>query len=306
MRARMGVYETRIFMRIVERCQGLLPKSPFKAVLYEVPGGWSYRFAFTLSSLTTSHNYRYVKNACENLKNVTVQRYDIDKRQWCMAGLIKEARINEQSGILQLEVSDWVCEAILDFRKGWRTYDLEKAMTIRNPFALRMYLLTCTQTQTLLFPIDYLRDLLLGQGSTAYTNNGDFIRRCIASSRNELEQLQLNGFDYSTVKGTGAEKGKIRQVKITPVKREERDTKNTGEQLRDIEAAIPTAMMQYLTLQCGFTTKEIGGKNLPKLQRFAALPDWQFKLADIVTRWRKHRYGHGWLIRAIEKEGRKQ
>lgn len=300
MRARMGVYESRIFMRIVEKCQVLLPTSPFKAMPYEVPGGWSYQFAFTLSSLTTSHNYRYVKAACANLKNITVQSYDIDRKRWMMAGLITQARIDEQSGILKIEVADWVCSAILDFRQGWRSYDIEQAMRIHNPFALRMYLITCTQNKTLNFSIGYIKGLLLGQDTHAYANNGDFIRKVIKPAANELQKLGLNGFDYKPIKTGGCQKGKIEKVQIIPVKREKRDTANISDTRMEMEKTLPSSMLQYLTLQCGFSTRELSGKNLATLAKFAALKDWEYKLVSLVTRWRKHRYGHGWLINAIK------
>lgn len=303
MRARMGVYETRVFMRVVEKCQVLLPTSPFAALPYEVPGGWSYQFAFTLSSLTSSHNYKYVKTACENLKNITVQSYDITQKQWKMAGLITQARIDEQSGILKVEVADWVCQAIIDFRQGWRTYDIENAMRIRNPFALRMYLITCTQTATLKFSIGYIKGLLLGQDSNAYSNNGDFVRKVLAPAAKELERLNLNGFSYETMKANGAGKGKIEKVKIIPVKRERKSTANVSETRKEMALRVPESMLQYLSLQCGFTTRELSGKNLVTLANFAKLPNWEYKFISIVTRWRKHRYGHGWLINAMKREG---
>lgn len=303
MRARMGVYETRVFMRIVEKCQVLLPSSAFAALPYEVPGGWSYQFAFTLSSLTSSHNYKYVKTACENLKNITVQSYDITKKQWKMAGLITQARIDEQSGILKVEVADWVCQAIIDFRQGWRTYDIENAMRIRNPFALRMYLITCTQTATLKFSIGYIKGLLLGQDTKAYSNNGDFVRKVLSPAAKELERLNLNGFSYETMKANGAGKGKIEKVKIIPVKRERKSTANVSETRKEMALRVPESMLQYLSLQCGFTTRELSGKNLDTLANFAKLTNWEYKFISIVTRWRKHRYGHGWLINAMKREG---
>lgn len=304
MRAKFGIYESRLFIRIVEKCQLLLPQGNYMARAYDTPSGWSFQFSFPLSSLTTSHNYIYVKKACQNLKNMTCSTYDIDRQQWKMAGFIKEARIDEQSGILKVEVADWVCRSILDFRQGWRLYDIEKALAIRNPYALRMYLITCTQSKTLTFSIGYIRGLLLGDNNHAYHNSSDFIKRCLKPAAQELEQLGCNGFTYEAVKATGDKKSRIEKIKIIPQKRENQE-KNISETRKEIKQQIPEQLLQYLTLQCGLTSREIGGRNLAKFARFCQQPNWQGKFINIVTRWRKHRYGHGWLINAIDKEGNK-
>lgn len=304
MRARLGVYESRLLMRIVERCQDLLPPKGFELVAYEVPGGWSYQFAFTLASLTTSHNYRYVKKACETLKDITIKSYDPDTGQWKMAGMITQARIDEQSGILRVEVADWLCKLIIDFRKGWRSYDLQNAMKIKNPFALRMYLLTCTQKDNLTLSIGYVRAFLLGEGSKAYPNNGDFVRHCIKPAAAELKKLGLNGFTYKTKKANGTAKSRIEKIIFTPVKRETKEV-NISETRKEMAKQVPEKLLQYLTLQCGFTTRELNGKNLTTLSKFSSLPDWQYRFGSIITRWRRHRYGHGWLINAMKKEGEK-
>lgn len=303
MRAHMGLYESRLFMRIVERCQVLLPNSPYKPTIYEVPNGWAYRFAFTLSSLTSSHNYNYVKAAARNLKDITCQHYDPATRQWAMAGLITQARIDEQSGVLQVEVADWVCKMIVDFRMGWRTYDLDKALLIRNPHALRLYLLTCTQNKMLSYKIEDIKGILLGDDAALlYKNNGDFVRKCIEPARKELETLGLNGFTYQAVKGDGIRKSKIQKINITPVKREERDTVNISVQRAAIQEELPADLIQYLTLNLGFTTREIKGKNMATFKAFIQLPSWREKFYDIATRMRKHYRTHGWLIQALKRE----
>lgn len=302
MRAKFGVYETRLFMRIVEKCQALLPNNEYQARAYQTPGQWSYRFAFTMSSFTSSHNYKYVREACKTLKDITVEKYDTDKGKWEMTGLISQAKINEQSGILMVEVADWVCKMIIDFRKGWRIYDLDNALRIRNPYALRMYLITCTQDKTIPYTVEQLKDTLLGKGSDKYKNNGDFIRRCIAPAKKELEQLNLNGFDYTTRKGNGAQKGRIMSISIKPVKREGKDA-NVSATRKAIGQVIPDEMLQYLTLGLGFTTRELKGKNLDTIKSFVSTPNWQGKFLSMVTRMRKARKGHGWLINAMKKEG---
>lgn len=302
MRVKFGVYETRLFMRIVQKCQALLPNNMFQARAYQTPGQWSYRFAFTLSSFTHSHNYNYVKAACENLKNITVEKYDTDKARWEMAGLITQAKIDEQSGLLILEVADWVCKMIIDFRKGWRIYNLDNALRIRNPYALRMYLITCTQEKTIPYTVEQLKDTLLGKGNNKYKNNGDFIRRCIMPAQKELEDLHLNGFSYTTKKGNGAQKGRILSVNIKPVKRENKD-ENISATRKAIGEVIPDELLQYLTIGLGFTTRELKGKNLETIKKFITLPNWQGKFLSMVTRLRKARKGHGWLINAMKKEG---
>lgn len=298
----MGLYESRILMRIVERCQVLLPGSTYKPTIYQVPGGWSYQFAFTLSSLTKSHNYRYIKAACEVLKNITVSRYDGNTGQWCLAGLITQARIDEHSGVLRVEVADWVCQNIIDFRRGWRQYDIDQALCIRNPYALRLYLITCTQNTRLNFSIGRLRDLLLGEHSTLYPNNGDFIRHTLMPAQKELAKLGLNGFTFEVSKGTGADKGRIQKVALIPIKREGNGERNISEVRKDIAKEIPQQLLDYLTLHLRFSTHELTGKNLVLLSNFTKIPGWQNLLTSMVDRMRRHMRGHGWLINAIKME----
>lgn len=302
MRGHMGIYETRIFMLIVDRCQDLLGNDSFTAKAYKVPSGWSYRFAFSVGDLTSSHNYNYAKKACENLKNLTVQHYDEEKKVWEMAGLITQAKIERQTGILACEVASWVVDYIIDFRKGWRTYDLERAKQIRNPYTLRMYLLTCSQSRPLSYEITTLRDTLLGPGSHKYTLTNAFIKRCIIPAMQELAEKKLNGFTIKAIKEGRGPKAKITRLLISPVKRESRDV-NISEQRKEMAQEVPAALLNYFTLQLGFTTRELKGKNLETLKRFTRdLPNWQTRLLDIIQRQRMHRYGHGWIINAIKRE----
>lgn len=298
MRGRMGIYETRIFMHIVASAQDVIQGGTFNRIAYAVPGSWTYRIAIPLSELTQSHNYGPVKRACENLKNITCQHMDLDSNIWQMSGLITQALLQPQSGVLQIEVAKWVIRYIVDFRRGWRTYELQQALTIRNPFALRMYLITCSQTSPLVFSLDNLKLALLGT-TDRYKNSADFLRRCLEPAKKELEEKQLNGFDFKTIhKGRG---NAVSKVEILPKKREAKD-QNIGVQRDEIATAIPAPLMNYLTTTLGFSTKELRGKNLSYFSEFCKRDGWQEKLLGIIQRMRMKRRGHGYLISAIKSE----
>lgn len=262
--------------------------------------GFNYNYAIPIAELAggRSHNYKPIKDAARALKNWEIEYYDKASRKWYLTSMIDNIILEERAGILRFSCSKWLIDYIVDFRNGgYRSYDFERAMALRNPFAARLYLLTASQTSPRRYALGALKDIL-GVGGR-YARLHDFIRRCVEPARAELEAAGANGFSYEIIRRY---KDKPRSEPIglilTPVKREH-GSQNISERIKEAKASMPELLYQYLMQQWKFSAIELAN-NKDTLASFVSIGGWQEKFVDISDRARRKHKGHGYLIGAMK------
>lgn len=309
MYGRFTIYECRIFIKIVQRANELMKAnggkwSDYLEKAYRLDG-FNVHFAVPVKKLIKgSNNYKPIKAAIVNMeRNWIVQHYDAKAKKWYATPLIYNAMIDEGKGMLCFQSADWLVRYIADFEKfGFRAYDFEVAMALRNPNILRFYMLTASMKDELAYSIDNLKKWL--GVDNKYKRNVDFIRKVVEPARKALEDRNVNGFSYTVVKEGKGKTAAIKYIKIRPRKVKDLARKDAAEVRARIETELPRDLVNYLSYQCGFSAAEIF-RIREDLVKFMLRADWQWKMADIVDRARQKRKNHGWIIDAIRGENKK-
>lgn len=309
---KFSVYQMRIFLKIVQRAQALMKANGGRYSDYINKAfcmdGYNVNFAVPVQEIVGGkcHNYSPLKEAILTMESGwIVQHYDWDKRVWRATPVIYNAEIEEQSGILRFTCANWLVSYITDFRRyGYRSYDYDVAMSLRNPNTAKLYLLTCSQDKSLQYSLDTMKRWLGVEN--IYKRPADFARRCLEPAKKELEKLGVNGFDYEfTHERKDKKTSPITGVVLKPVKRgKAEEVKNAAETNAEVWTSIDKTLVNYLVTNVGFTIKELS-KVKDDLIAFTALDDWRWKITDIITRARQKRKNHGWIIQAVRGEIKK-
>lgn len=308
-RGRWSIYEARIVVKIVQRARELMKSqgryADFVQKAYRLDGV-NVVMAFAVKELagSTTHNYEPIKEAVRNLKKWQVEYYDKEAKTWHIASMLDNATLNEHEGILTITCAQWLLEFITDFRNGgYRSYCFEKAMSMRNPFSARMYMLTASMTKPITYQIESIRQVLGVEGS--HKRLHDFLRRVIDPAMKELEAKKANGFCYEIIrKYKDRPKSEATAIKIIPIKREGKDMA-ADNRIEDLLASVPSSLAQFLNVSCKFSYREMTS-NKETLEAFAKVDGWQNKLVDIVDRARRKGKNHGYIIAAMKGHVKEQ
>lgn len=303
LKGRFNVYEMRILLKVVQSTR-VITSGHYQALLTRRAdtSRLSLDFAVSLSELAggKSHNYEGVKRAARAMNAKKVEWYDKPSRTWHLASLIDNVELEERTGVLRFSVARWLIDYICDFSNGgYRVYDFERAMSLRNAFTARLYLMTCSQSSPVYFTLEELRGIL-GVGDK-YKSYSALLRKCVNPAMEELEREGLNGFYTEAVRELpDNKKSRVLGLRFHPVKRA-KPKPNIGEQIEDMRRSLPMVLTQYLLQAWRFSTVEITN-NLENLKAFCNLPDWQNKFIEISDRARRLSKGHGYLIKAMKRE----
>lgn len=297
-RGKLGIYESRIILKVVEKCQALLPVET-KPITYPVVAEFDLALQFTIGELTPSHNYAKARQAIKNLMRLVLEHYDEKSNSWAAAPLFSEATCDLGTGNTIIKMKYWVAQEIVDFKRGWVSYNLDDMGKIKRPTTARLYTLTCSMKQPLTYRIDTLRHILFGSKCKEYEGKpSDFCRKILKTAAHELEALRLNGFEVEPIKAwEKCKTAPITHVRLKPIKREQQTENRTIEQIGRQEMTL----RNYLATQFNFTPAELRG-NRKTISSYCALPNWMDTFQRIVERTRRKRAGHGYIINAIKNE----
>lgn len=166
-----------------------------------------------LMNKTISHERPAMKNGKPVLNENGDPVYEFEAHN-----LVNDVWINKKPGSIIVNVNKTTWEAILDFSKGFRRYDLQVAMKFSRTCSLRMYKIISNQQYPIQFSIQELREQW---GLTdKYAKTKDFIKNTIASAKEELDRVSPWTFDYEPVYAESAEqnRGRTGRKSITSIK----------------------------------------------------------------------------------------
>lgn len=295
-RVRLALYEQRILTKIVEHGQsaikGLSSKqfkyveNPFSNEEIEIP------IRYILAD--KSKDYAKVVNACKALMRRQFEFYEPTSKTYYSDTVIHNVKHVVGSGKVSFMVSKVLFNVMLDFSLGYKSYDLEKALSLPTPYAVRMYVLLNNQTTPLTWDIEKLKDMF--GVSDKYKQTRDFIRKVIEPARQALVHNSCNGFTYSRV----TEGRKVIALRFFPCKVKEEEAK-TYEDIGKEAIINYKAIQTMLREDCGFTWKELH-YNRETLTRFAQIINCADVLYTIETRAKKKRMDKGYIINAMKSE----
>lgn len=294
-RVRLSVYEQRIITRIVEHGQPILQglsRSQYKHVQKPFENEEiSVKIRYILTDGTK--DYKKVVDACKALMHRQFEFYEPTSKTYYMDTVIHNVRHVERSGEVRFMVSKVFFEVMYNFSLGYKNYDLETALTLPTPFAVRMYALLNNQERPITWSIEKLKAMF--GVADKYKQTADFIKKVIEPARKALVSSCVNNFTYHRE----LDRQKVVALTFFPVKVDERARKMFADLSKE-QITQAVAVRMYLTEYVGFTSKELSA-NRKTIEQFAKIPDATSELAHIDRRAkRKDGVTKGYYINAMK------
>lgn len=208
-----SVYEKRILYRIIELNQYLIEgkKLNEKYILdSNSQGDITYTLPINLFlKENDSTNHKEVKKALENLKRKELT-YE-DDNMWASLSIIANPKIYKYAEKVTFTIDKMINDALIDFSKGFKKYELKVAMEFESTYSMRFYEILSNQKKPINYSIETLKDMF--QISNKYKLTADFIKRIIEPAKKELDEKSPYTFHYNTIK-TGR---KITGIRFIPI-----------------------------------------------------------------------------------------
>lgn len=218
--------------------------------------------------------------------------------------LLNDVYINQKPGVIVVNVNKSTWEAILDFSKGFRRYDLQVAMQFSRTCSLRVFKLISNQKYPLTFTIQELREQW---GLTEkYKSTKDFIKYTIESAKEELDRSSPWTFDYNPIYSSKADenRGRVGRKSITAItffpKHVARydSTTNVVNQISP-SSVLSRAIIDRLVKSLGFSMAEIKA-NLVLFDTASKAFDLEGFLIQIGPKANRAANPQGYVINAIK------
>ena len=215
-RVELSLYEQRILLKVVEFAQKQLKGRLIKNCLFRMEHDLdNVRIEIPVRYILTegSKHYEDVRNAAIKLMGRHFEFWDTNSGAWYSSPLIYNVAYVEGGGLLSFYVSKMLFDVILDFTKGFCKYDLETALSLSSPYAVRMYALVASQTRPIVYTIGQLKKMFGVEDK--YQQTRDFLIKVIDAAKKILDDAQCNSFTYSKIKNGK----KVESICIAPLKR---------------------------------------------------------------------------------------
>ena len=292
-RVKLGLYEQRILLKVIEHAQIVLKGKLIKNMLFRMEHDLdNVKIDLPVRYIMQdgSKHYELIKEAARSLMGRRFEYYDTMCKAWYSSPLIYNVAYVQGSGLLSFYVSKMLFDVALDFTKGFCKYDLETALNLSNPHAVRFYALLSNQTKPIIYPVADLKKMF--GVADKYKQTRDFILKIIEPAKKCLD----NTFEYSRI----FHGNKVTQIKFVP----KRMRTETAEELaakinmkRLVDQEILVVMVSYM----GFTTKELSAHKV-LLNEYCKIPFAQENIYSIERRFRKGKKNKGYVIAAIRSE----
>lgn len=296
-RVSLTLYEQRILLKVVEHAQirlkGLLIKEHLERMQHDFD---NVQILVPIKELLDDGNQHYhrVHEAAVALCQRTFEFYNSESKTWFATPVIYNVEHRDKSGLLRFYVSRVMFDVILDFSKGYRKYNLKTALSIRSPYAVRLYALMCGQEYPIRFSVKQLKEMF---GVTdKYAQTADFIKKVIEPSKKILDAQRCTSFTYTRERSGN----KVTNILFFPVKRDDYEKEALRPKL-SATAFMSKELQYYLIAQAKFTLRELGGhKEL--LEEFSKLPDAVASIMAIYDRFLSGNKSKGYIISAMRSE----
>lgn len=296
-RVELSLYEQRILLKVVEFAQSKLKGRIMKNSLFRMEHDLdNVRIEIPVRYILTdgSKHYEDVRGAAIKLMGRRFEFWDTNSRAWYSSPLIYNVAYVEGGGLLSFYVSKMLFDVILDFTKGFCKYDLETALSLSSPYAVRMYALVASQTRPIVYTIGQLKKMFGVENK--YKQTRDFLIKVIDAAKKILDDAQCNSFTYSKIKNGK----KVESICIAPLKRRQLTAEELAAKV-SLKRIIDNEILVVLISYMGFTTKEISAHKI-LLNDFCKLPYCTDTIYNIERRFRKRKKTKGYVIAAIRDE----
>jgi hypothetical protein len=190
-----SVYEKRILYRVIDCFQYLLEGKKLDSefsITRDLYGDVDIVLPLSSVLVDKDEHHSRVKKALISLldKKIIVEN---NAKEWEAFSFVERPKIKER-GIIRFRLHPIVYEALLDFSKGYRKYELETAMTFRSVYSMRFYELLSGQTTSLSYSIDDLKSMFKLENK--YKNIKLFVFYVVEPAKRELDLKAPFSFSY--------------------------------------------------------------------------------------------------------------
>ena len=251
-----SVHEKRILYRLVEAMQAELQGQQLKGLritktLYDDREVYMPISCFLKDG--EDQNYAVVKKALLALRNKTLI-YNDGQGVFHILGIIEKPRFSEK-GWVRFDLTPPIYDAILNFAKGHRKYELKTAMEFSSVYSMRFYELLSEQVAPISYSIDKLKNFFCVKDK--YKETKDFIRRVIEQAKKELDEKSPYSFSYKLNK-TGRKYTSITFFPIYQPQHRDYDLERKDLQKQvSLSWDLQSNIIDYLKHNFEFTTAEI-------------------------------------------------
>lgn len=192
-----SIYEKRILYRQIEIEQELLngmkirpgvkiETNLWKDKRYTIPVNW------LLPNGEQDKNHYQVKKAFNSLMKKIINYEDEDR----IVGfpLIMNFEVDKKGETVTWQAYSMVVDAIVNFAKGFRKYELKTAIEFNSVYSMRFYELLSGQERPITFTIDNLKAMFMLEDK--YSLVAMFIKKVIDVAKKELDEKSPYSFEY--------------------------------------------------------------------------------------------------------------
>ena len=297
-----SVYEKRILYRIVEMIQHLLQGMKLNK-RYRIDKQLIdlYDIQMPIAAFLKDENDKNHKLAKDALKSMSRKFFQYeDDKEWHEIPLISHPKIWKHESIVQFKLHEDIYDALMNFSKGFKKYELTTAFKFESVYAMRFYELFSKQRTPLTFSVEGLKAMFGIEKK--YENTSDFIRWTIEAAQKELNKKSPYSFEYSPLK-TGK---KITSIRFFPVFIPENvDEEFEAQQLKKrISPAwdIERQNLQYLKEHYLFSSPEIRNNIDLFMRAQKEIPDLLLFMSEVKAKANQAANPKGYLINALRKK----
>lgn len=207
-------------------------------------------------------NYSIVKRSAKAMTGKVIE-YTNAAGTWIVFSPIVSVSIPRYSTSMFVEVHRDMWNALLDYRRGWRKFDVNAALTLKSVYSIKLYELISLHNDERHFSVDELKEFFGVKDK--YKEPKDFIRRVLDPVKKELDEASPWSFNYTINRAGTSKQSKIIGFTIQPypngAKADAVERKEAINKL-NLSAFVPDRLIRsYLLDNIGYTSKELLGKN---------------------------------------------
>lgn len=295
-RVRLSLYEQRILTKIVEHGQSVIQGLSVQQYKYITNPFDNEKITIPIRYILTdgSKDYKKVIDACKALMSRKFEFYEPSTKTYYADTIIHNVIHISGTGKVSFQVSRVLYDVMFNFSLGYKAYDLEEALTLPTPYAVRMYVLLNGQIKPLTWSVEQLKEMF--GVADKYTQTADFIKKVIEPARIALVNHRCNGFTYCRV----FDGNKVTHLRFFPVKVEKKEEVMYKDLTRE-QLVQRKAIEIMLANDCFFTWKEIGANNTT-ITRFSSLLGAVDRMMSIVQRAKRKHMDKGYIVNAMKDE----
>ena len=222
-----------------------------------------------------------------------------DDEIWASLTIIALPKIKKYNDTVTFTVDNMINNALMNFSKGYKKFELQTAMNFESVYAMRFYELLSNQKTPITFTIEKLKELF--QISDKYKQTNDFVKRVLDAAKKELDRCSPYTFAYQMNKVGRSFTSVTIFPKQQPQFRDDSLEKQELQKQLSLSWDLPKEVTDYLTQNFEFTKDGIKN-NLDLFKQAHEELDLIGFLAAIKGKIRTSKNPQGYIIGAIKKQ----